>query len=207
VVPWHDEAIEQQWPEPQYDVELAKSLLAEAGLADGFECEAIIWNPEAERVAVPLQQELANIGITMSIQTYELATWLDFVNPGNFDCYIARWTGQDTSDPYAWLYLQFHSSMFGSAGNRARFSSPDIDALLDTAEGEPDQAARLAKYVEAAKALVLEFPQIPLFGTNAVAVWNPRVQGFAPDAMTSWSASVVRLWYPPYAEVWLSPES
>jgi len=206
-VPWHDPTIEEAWPQPQYDPDRARQLLAEAGYADGLSIETVIWNREAERIAIPLQEELAGIGVTLSIQFYELATWLDFVNPGDFDCYIARWTGQDSSDPYAWLYLQFHTSMFGPAGNRARFASEAIDQMLDEAEAEPDPDLRIQKYVAAAKALVPEIPQIPLFGTNAVSVWNPRVRDFQPDALSSWSASVVRLWYPPYAEVWIDPNA
>jgi ABC-type transport system substrate-binding protein len=48
-----------------YDPEGAKALLAEAGLADGFETELYVMNTDPNpRIAQAIQQDLAAIGIT-----------------------------------------------------------------------------------------------------------------------------------------------
>jgi hypothetical protein len=70
---------------------------------------------------------------------------------------------------------------------------------------EPDPAERLRKYNEAERALVREIPQIPLFGTNRVTVWNQRVKGLVADPLDGDAASFVRVWHPPYSQVWVEP--
>lgn len=203
IVPWYDPSAADEWPEPAYDPDRARELLEEAGYGDGLEFEVLIWNPESERIVVPLQAQLAEIGVTMNIQFYELATWLEFVNPGNYDAYIARWTGQDSGDPFAWLYLQFHSEYYGAPGNRARFQTDETDEMLAAAEMEDDPSAREQAYNEALRALIREVPQIPMFSTNRVTVWNQRVNGLVADPLSSWSADILRLWHPPHSEVWV----
>lgn len=205
IVPWRDESHQALLPKPQHDVDAAKKLLADAGHGDGLNLEVMVWNDNGKRMAVPLQAELKNIGVNLSIQFYELATWVQYANAGNFDCYLAQWTGQDSADPYSWFYLQFNSASFGSAGNRARFKNDQIDQLLNAAQTESDATERIKHYVATEAALIPEIPQIPLWGSNAVIAWNKRVQGLVPDPLTSWSASIVRLWYPPYSQVWIKP--
>src|SRR6185312_8871549 len=52
-----------------YDVEKAKALLADAGLADGFETELFVANTDPQpRIAQAIQQDLAAIGIKASIK-------------------------------------------------------------------------------------------------------------------------------------------
>ena len=47
-----------------YDPEEAKALLAEAGLADGFETELFVMNTDPNpRIAQAIQQDLAAVGI------------------------------------------------------------------------------------------------------------------------------------------------
>ncbi len=67
-----------------YDPEKAKELLAEAGLADGFEMD--LWAmpvprpymPDGEKVAEVIQKNLSDVGITAKIVSHEWATYLDW---------------------------------------------------------------------------------------------------------------------------------
>ncbi|MDC7223766.1 MAG: ABC transporter substrate-binding protein, partial [Spirochaetales bacterium] len=71
-----------------YDPAKAQELLAEAGYPDGFETE--IWampvarpyNPNGKKVAEVMQAQLAKVGITVEIISYEWGTYLDKTDQG-----------------------------------------------------------------------------------------------------------------------------
>ena len=63
-----------------YDVEKAKALMAEAGLADGIELEvAIIAREPDMTVAQMVQYQLGEIGITININAMDSASWVAYV--------------------------------------------------------------------------------------------------------------------------------
>ncbi len=66
-----------------YDPEKAKSLLAEAGLADGFETTLYLPPPSyARRGGEIIASQLAEVGITAKITNVEWAQWLESVFRG-----------------------------------------------------------------------------------------------------------------------------
>jgi ABC-type transport system substrate-binding protein len=61
-----------------YDVEGAKALLAEAGVADGFETDLYVMNTDPNpRIAQAIQQDLAAIGIKLRFpDNVNIVTWM-----------------------------------------------------------------------------------------------------------------------------------
>ena len=94
-----------------YDVERAKELLAQAGYADGFSF-TITYATEYEHpygdMAAVIQQQLAEVGITVELNPIEWASWYTDTYQGrNFD---ATLVGFDTSVLTAGGMLQRSSS-------------------------------------------------------------------------------------------------
>ncbi|WP_078381726.1 glutathione ABC transporter substrate-binding protein [Sutcliffiella halmapala] len=159
-----------------YDVDAAKKLLEEAGFADGFETTLFVNEGSKERadIALLVQAQLADIGITVNIETVEWGAFLEKTAAGEHELFILGWTTVTADADYG-LYALFHSSQFGSPGNRSFYKNERVDELLDLGRTQSDQAARDAAYKEISEILVEEAPMVYLqhpdfiYGTNGVA--------------------------------------
>ncbi len=70
------------------DIDKAKQLMKDAGMADGFEISTIAATgepPTASAVAQVLQSQLAEIGIKLNIEMMELNVYVDRWLKGDFD--------------------------------------------------------------------------------------------------------------------------
>ena len=82
----------------------AKELLAEAGVADGFEID--LWcmpvqrpyNPNAKRIAEMMQADLAKVGVNAKLVTYEWGEYRKRLQAGEHQTGQLGWTG-DNGDP------------------------------------------------------------------------------------------------------------
>jgi peptide/nickel transport system substrate-binding protein len=167
--------------QPPFDTNLdrARELLAEAGYPDGFST-SIWWNsPNVQRqqVAEMIQFSLSQIGIDVEIHTFEWAAYLAEADVGNHDMMIIGWTTVTGDADYA-LFPLFHSTSYGSAGNRGFWSTPELDALLEAGRMETDPTTRLEIYADAQAIIRAEGPVIMLRqGETPVAV-NPNLRNF-----------------------------
>lgn len=84
---WSEE--EEAYP---YDPEKAKELLAEAGYPNGFECNLYVNGDVRTRSAQIVQAQLAEVGITVDISTYEWGAFLDSLNAGDHEMFILGWS-------------------------------------------------------------------------------------------------------------------
>ena len=153
-------------PEPvwyEQDVEAAKALLAEAGYPDGFDVTLNYrdvvrsYLPSPGTVGVDIQDQLAAIGINVTIEVMESGAFLDASDAGELTMYMLGW-GADYPD--ATNFLDFH---FG-AGASAQFGAgfEDIQAVLSEAAQIADPDARLALYEEATGLIKEHVPMVPI---------------------------------------------
>jgi peptide/nickel transport system substrate-binding protein len=169
------------------DLDMARSLMAEAGVADGFTMEIMtaIGFDETLRGAQVIQQQLAEVGITVEIENLEFAEWLEREANGEFDAFMLSWLGlTDASD---FFFLQHRT---GQSFNFTGYSNPDFDALVDEGITVDDFDERYAIYEQANQILVDEAPYIFMYIKLEVKAWAPDVQGFVtrPDsAVNFWS--------------------
>ena len=87
-----------------YDPEQAKSLLAEAGYADGFDLEIAVPSSYSQHVdtAQIIVEQLKAVGINATIRLVEWSTWLDEVYSGrNYQATVIGFDG--TLAPSDWL--------------------------------------------------------------------------------------------------------
>jgi peptide/nickel transport system substrate-binding protein len=167
---------------PLLDREAARKLLAQAGLADGFETTLMAVNsprpymPAPLALASRLEENLAEVGIR--VRRKEAASWaeyLDRATRGDYDLAVLGWQA-DTVDPNDFLSALLASEAIGTT-NRSRYRSPSMDALLKRARmgGDPDE--RLGVYRDAQDLFQKDMPWIPLYHVAALTAYRRAVRG------------------------------
>ncbi len=163
------------------NVDKAKELLDGAGYGDGFSftMNTVIGFEETQRAAQVIQQQLADLNITMDIQPEEAGVIIDKESSGDFDAIMWSWLG--LTDAADYFYLQHHT---GEGLNFTGYSNPDFDALVEQGSQVGDFDARYAIYQQANKILVDDAPYIYMYAKSEVKAWAPYVKGYTvrPDS-------------------------
>lgn len=162
-----------------FDATAAKAALAAAGFPSGFSTTIYYrdvvrgYLPDPGLVAVELQTQLANLGITADIQVQESGTFIDNSSAGLLDgIYLLGWTA-DYPDPTNFLDYHFN--------NPANLQFGTIDASvtdpLKSGAQTLDAAVRAAAYEEANNALRDFVPMIPIAHGASATAWKADVAG------------------------------
>ena len=169
-----------------HDPAKARRLLDEAGYPDPdgdgpaarLSLTLKVSNSEFNRLqSAVIQQNLRDVGIELDVRTYEFATLYADVLSGNFQLFTLQWTAGALADPDI-LRRVFHSKQAPPAGfNRGRYSNPQVDALLDDADGTEDAPRRLALYAEVQRILARDVPYVSLWYKTNVAVAQRNLTG------------------------------
>ncbi len=182
---------------PQYDLEKAKAMLAEAGWEDTdgdgiierdgkpFQVTLVAGGTEEYvRWSSLAQAQAKDLGIDVTIETLEQAALTAALNSGEYDLFRF---GYDTVDPDILAFF-FYSPQIpkdgGSGLNRSRVNDPKLDALIDKQRTTLD-ADRDAAVEEIVRYMMDEAIFLPLYSPAKNTVINKRVKGviFYPNAM------------------------
>jgi peptide/nickel transport system substrate-binding protein len=171
------------------DVEGAKEKLAEAGFEDGFELTLTTINGYdwMDPAAVTLQQQLADIGIDLSIQRVDLGVWIDNFRSRQMGFTFNDWATQP--DPNLLFYRHFHQQPEGA--DFRNWDNPEASRLLDEGRAESDFAERQAIYRDFQRILGETVPTIMLFSSDHVTVRSEGVKNFNHHP-TGWYYGLVR---------------
>ena len=160
-----------------YNVEKAKALLAEAGYADGITTTLYISDKEVDtKIATVLQAQLKDVGVTVDIQVLEWGAFLQETSKG-LPLFLLGWTTV-TADADNGMYSNFHSSAWGSQGNRVFYKNEKVDELLDLGRAEFDQDARAKLYQEASQIIYDDAPWSFLVAETYRVGLRDNVEGF-----------------------------
>lgn len=167
--------------EPVYgapDIEKSKALLAEAGYPDGFDVELTVIATSAFQVrqAEVEQQQLAEVGINVTLNPVEAQVATDATRSGDFEMYQSGFGLRADPDERA-------SAAFGTGGglNYANWSDPEFDALLEEARAEGDPAVRDELYQQADMILATRGPAAFTILTADFDVMWEDVYGYYAD--------------------------
>jgi dipeptide transport system substrate-binding protein len=170
----------------EYDVEKAKALLAEAGLADGFETD--LWampvqrpyNPNAARMAELVQADWAAIGVKANIVTYEWGEYLERSGKGEHQTLLLGWTG-DNGDPDNFLAVLLGCDAAKDGANRARWCHKPFDDLIVEAKRTSDTAKRTELYEQAQVIFKEEAPWVTVAHSVVFMPMRKEVQNYKID--------------------------
>jgi peptide/nickel transport system substrate-binding protein len=165
----------------QQDYDRARELLEEAGMPDGFQFNMMVTNtPDAIQLAEAYQDQMAEVGIDCNLELLEFGTLLDRLNTEDFEACSLGWSGRP--DPDGNIYGYFHSD---GGTNRASYSNPDVDDLLEQTRAVTDPDERREIYSEVTTLIAEDAPMIFVRFPAEIKVYQPAVQGFEhiPDGM------------------------
>jgi peptide/nickel transport system substrate-binding protein len=170
-------------PYPQRDLNRAKQLLQEAGHADGFQTTMKVGSSFQYQVdaAQMVKQQLADIGITLELQPLESSLFFDALGKGDFDTTLVGWVG--FVDPDEWTYNLFHST---GKYNQQKFTSQDLDSLLERGRRAQDRDERTRIYADAQRLIATQAPVVNLYVNEQNTARLKDVRGFVvhPTATT-----------------------
>lgn len=154
-----------------YDPDRARDLLAQSGVPLPIRVPLSYRNvvrgylPEPARVAVEIQEQLAQVGIEVTINEMDSGDFLDASTAGELPLFLLGWL-PDYPDPTNFLDFHFGISASPSFGD----IFPEIaDPLLQAAR-LVDPEARYPFYVQANSAIYELVPMIPIaYGGSATA--------------------------------------
>ena len=168
-----------------YDVEKAKALLAEAGLADGFETVLYSTNTDPQpRIAQAIQQDLAAIGVKAEVRALAQA---NVIAAGGTEGEAPMiWSGG-----MAWIAdfpdaSNFYGPILGCAGaipggwNWSWYCNKELDARAIAADSmsDPAKAAeRTAAWGKIFTDIMADAPWVPLINERRVVAKSLRTGG------------------------------
>ena len=168
-------------PTPVFDIEKAKSLLAEAGYPDGIEVTMTHINRTIDtQIAQIMKAQLEEVGITMTIESLERTTWVDLWSAGEGQLGLLQ-GGMSPDDPDTQTGL-FRAD---STGNWTRWNNPELEELIGESNATTDRDARLAVWKEITALMVDEAVYVFIGAIPTIAGMQAKVQdfGFVGGAM------------------------
>lgn len=182
-----------------YNPDKAKKLLAEAGYPNGFQTTMMTSvDGSGQIIPVPMaeyiQQNLAKVGITVQLRTYEwisyLTKWAQGMDPGT------GWSQQSwgMTTPY-WLYIVTSSKLQAPNGpNVGRYSNPKLDAVMQQAITATSEVKATELWKQANRIVTDDAAIAPIVNDKAPYILSPKVHGFVSPSEE---------WYD-LNDVWLS---
>lgn len=151
-----------------FDVEGAKSLLAEAGYPDGFSFGLMCPNDRYindETICRAISSMLAKIGVDAKLTTMPVRNYWPELREANFDMYLLGWSPGtfDAEHPIRFLAATPNAEKRLGSWNFGGFSSARVDELLPVLQTEIDPAARQGMVDEVHKILQDEVAYVPMY--------------------------------------------
>lgn len=174
-----------------YNPEVAKKLLAEAGWQrgmDGFiykkgkKFEFTIFtnqgNKEREEIATIIQQQLLKIGIKAEVRILAWNILLtEFVDKKKFDAVVMGWsTGLDPDNYDIWHSSKIKEGEF----NFISYKNPEVDKMLLAARTTFDIKKRAKFYKKIHKIIADDSPYVFLYSPFGLPAVHKRFHGIVP---------------------------
>lgn len=169
-----------------YDLEIAASLLEEAGFPNGEGLPVIkihlLESISEEAQVVVWQQGLESLGVQVEFIVEDGGTYWDSIVEDDAMIFQNGWAAgiPDPSDVFDYLIYQASGSM--------RYDNPAVNDLLDQARAELDEAARTELYQQVHDIIMEDTIVIPSAYSKVSWLQKPYVDGFVPGGGGTYTA-------------------
>lgn len=159
------------------DLEKAKSLLADAGYADGVAIDLYYAsNATRDTIAAKIQNDLAEAGITVTLKPLEQSVYLTQMRAQQLPIAFGGWT-PDYLDVTMW------TDYFGlgdrSIAFRMRFMNEEANRLATEIRTTSDPAARKTAVEKLQDVFIEEMPFTMLYQAQYIHAFRKELKGFA----------------------------
>ncbi|HVU14114.1 MAG TPA: ABC transporter substrate-binding protein [Phototrophicaceae bacterium] len=176
---------------PGYDLDKAASMLAAAGWKD-TDGDGIL-DKDGKPFAITyggtpgfpfdqfgqiLENDLTKLGIKVTIQNEEQAAYLADIRAGKWELSSMLFAATDPDV----LYTIADSNSIDAAWNTARYSNPQVDALLDQGRTTVDQDQRAQVYEQVQQILLQDMPYVPFYQIEEPYIISSKFKGFRTDS-------------------------
>ncbi|MBL6782889.1 MAG: ABC transporter substrate-binding protein, partial [Alphaproteobacteria bacterium] len=130
---------------PDYDLDKAKALMADAGYADGFDLTLNCPNDRYvndEAICQAAVAMMARIGINVTLDAKPKAQHFPIAKSGDSDFYMLGWGVPTFDSHYIFNFLVHTKTDDRGSWNPTGYSNADVDAMIVSLESETDLAKR-----------------------------------------------------------------
>lgn len=167
IIPGSPYEMETKW---ERDVDKAKELLAEAGWDSSHVLKMVVTSAR-ESMAAVIQQNLAEAGIQIEVQTVELATMFSGLQDGTYDLGICGSTAMDYPLWMAGYYDNKNATY-------CQITDPKYAEIQDAIAAELDETKRMDLIHQYQELLYDEMPLVMLYHGYTFSVKSERFQGY-----------------------------
>ncbi|HEY0932285.1 MAG TPA: ABC transporter substrate-binding protein [Trebonia sp.] len=180
-------------PARTVDLAKAKQLLAQAGYPSGFSTNIITVSGDVagQAEALVIKSDLAKIGITVNIESYELITAYAKEKTGNYGIGERYWTN-DIIDPDEVTTFGVDVTA-GSEDFDTYWTDPTAATLATKARSETDAATRTQMYDQIQQVVYTQVPYLPLEYPPFRYAQGKWVSGFHVSPLGNYNNSLLTL--------------
>lgn len=178
-----------------HDPARARQLLGQAGYSATHPLRLVYKtssDPFRIRLATILQSQMRQAGIDVELRSYDWGTFYGDIKAGRFQLFSLAWIGIRTPDIFRYA---FHTTSIPPDGaNRGRYSSPQVDTLIERTEQLSDPQQMVANYRTIERLLHQDLPYVPLWYEDHVFISRKDIKGYrlSPDGNYDGLISVTR---------------
>ncbi len=166
-----------------YDPQKAKTLLKKAGFSKGFKTDLWVlpvarpYMPAGKKLGEMMQMDLAKIGISVKLLTYDWPTFLSKAGRGDHTLIQIGWR-TDNGDPDNFFYTLLSCDAIKGGSNLSSWCHKAFDHLVTKAKRSRNIQERINLYKKAQKIFHQESPWVPLVHSMVYRAMNKNVFGY-----------------------------
>lgn len=168
----------------EYNPNKARQMLRQAGYSKQAPLRLTYKTtnkPLRVRIATAIQYQLGQVGIQVTLRTYEWATFYSDIRQGNFDLFTLSWVAAKSPDMFRYVY---HSSSIPDSkkqqggANRNAYRDEITDYYIELAEKEQRVKKRIEYYHKIHQRLIDRLPVLPLWYEEHVLLRQHNIIGY-----------------------------